>query len=67
MDKESIQMLQNIRNDKYIGPITGSHRIGDRVIYALDKGLITRSDTGSFIITAKGAELLEEKLNWESL
>lgn len=68
MDKESIiQMLQYIRNDKYLGPKTGDYAVGDRVIYALDKGLIMRSDTGNFVITNKGSELLDQKLNWESL
>lgn len=68
MDKECIiQMLQYIRNDKFLGPKTGDYSIGERVVYALDKGLIARSATGNFMITEKGSELLDQKLNWESL
>jgi hypothetical protein len=68
MDKECvIEMLQHIRNDKYLGPKTGDYTVGDRVIYALDKGLIIRSDTGNFTITEKGSELLDKKLSWEAL
>ncbi|MGZ3944560.1 MAG: hypothetical protein ACXVIY_10695 [Mucilaginibacter sp.] len=68
MDKECIiQMLQHIRANKFLGPKTGDYPVGDRVVYALEKDLIKRSDTGNFTINKKGSELLEEKLNWESL
>jgi len=65
--KNLLSKCCNIRNDKYLGPKTGDYPIGERVAYALEKGLIIRSDTGSFIITGKGAELLDGKLGWESL
>lgn len=68
MNKECVvQMLQHIRDNQYLGPKTDNFPIGERVIYALDKGLIDRSINGNFIVTEKGAELLEEKVNWESL
>jgi len=68
MDKDCIvQMLQHIRNDRYLGPKTDTYPIGERVLYALEKGLIDRSDRGNFIVTDKGLNLLEEKVRWESL
>ena len=68
MDKDSlIRMLRNIRDNKYLGPKTDDSPIGDLVAYALDKGLIERSERGNFIVTEKGCDLLEERLSWESL
>ena len=68
MDKDCIiQMLQHIRDKQFLGPKTGDYPVGDRVVYALEKDLIKRSDNGNFMITEKGSELLDEKLNWESL
>ena len=68
MDRECIiQMLQHISTNKFLGPKIGDYPVGDRVIYALEKGLIARSNTGNFMITEKGSELLEDKLSWEAL
>jgi len=60
-------MLQNIRDARYLGPKTGDYAVGDRVNFALEKGLIGRSDRGNFIVTDKGIGLLEEKVKWENL
>jgi predicted transcriptional regulator len=60
-------MLHNIQNNGFVGPKTGNYPVGDRVRFALEKGLIVRSATGNFILTEKGLDLLEEKVRWESL
>lgn len=60
-------MLRNIRDARFLGPITGDYSVGDRINYALEKGLIERSSTGNFIITDKGLGLLEERVSWENL
>jgi len=68
MDKDCVvQMLQHIRNERFLGPKTDTYPIGERVSYALEKGLIGRSDKGNFIVTDRGLALLEEKVRWESL
>ncbi|MBS1531127.1 MAG: hypothetical protein JSU01_12530 [Bacteroidetes bacterium] len=68
MDKDCIvQMLHHIRDDKYLGPKTDDYPIGERITYALEKGLICRSERGNFIVTEKGLGLLEEKVEWENL
>ena len=60
-------MLHYIRSDKFLGPKTGDYPIGERVIYALEKGLLMRSATGNFILTEKGLALLDGRLSWENL
>jgi hypothetical protein len=68
MDKDTIfLMLDNIKKSGRLGPKTGSYTVGERVGFALDKELIKRLDTGSFIVTEKGNNLLENKISWDSL
>lgn len=68
MDKDCVVgMLRNIKNKGFVGPKTGDYAVGDRVQFALEKGLIARSATANFILTEKGLDLLEEKVRWESL
>jgi hypothetical protein len=68
MDRDCIiQMLYYIKNQRFLGPKTGDYPVGDRVRFAIEKGLITRSHTGNFIITEKGSALLDQKLSWETL
>ena len=68
MDKDTIfLMLDNIKKSGRIGPRTGNYTLGERVDFALNKELIKRLDTGSFIVTEKGNQLLENKTGWDSL
>ncbi|HEX3383703.1 MAG TPA: hypothetical protein VHS53_00875 [Mucilaginibacter sp.] len=68
MDKDCVvRMLQHIRDNKYLGPKTDDSPIGELVAYALEKGLIGRSDIGNLILTGKGFDLLEEKVSWENI
>ena len=68
MDKYTIFfMLDNIKRSGRLGPGTGNYMVGERVDFALGKQLIKRMDTGSFIITEKGNNLLENKMGWDSL
>ncbi len=68
MDKDTIVlMLDNIKESGLIGPKRGNHPIGERVDFALQKELIKRLNTGSFAITEKGIDLLENKTSWDSL
>lgn len=60
-------MLGHIKHEVLIGPKTGDYTIGERVDYAIDKGLITRSESGNFKITPKGDDFLNGKVRWEEL
>jgi len=68
MDKKTIlKMLESIRQTNSVGPKLGDYELGARVTFALDHGLIERSEHGNFIITPKGTDLLNGKLPWEEL
>jgi hypothetical protein len=68
MDKEPIMlMLQSIKNTASVGPKPYKYTPGDRVLFALEHGLLARSSTGNLVMTEKGDNLLTGKLNWESL
>jgi hypothetical protein len=68
MDAETIRiMLNEIRETNYLGPKSGQYPIGDRVTYALDKGLIVRTDNGNLQLSEKGAAFLDDILTWEIL
>ncbi|HTI59249.1 hypothetical protein [Mucilaginibacter sp.] len=68
MDKNIILlMLESIKATGFVGPKEGRFTIGERVDFALGKGLIVRSDDGNFELTDKGAELLDGVINWEDL
>jgi hypothetical protein len=68
MDRDTIfLMLENIKKSGLLGPKASNDTIGARVDFALQKKLIKRLDTGSFIVTEKGNNLLENKSSWDSL
>jgi len=68
MDRQTLLvMLQSIRKNNMLGPKTGDFEIGIRIQFAIDKGLIKRSKDGNFLITEKGTDLLDGKLNWEDV
>jgi hypothetical protein len=68
MDKEPIMlMLQSIKSTASVGPKPHQYIPGDRVLFALEHGLLVRSSTGNLVMTEKGDNLLVGKLNWESL
>ena len=68
MDKEAIiLMLQSIKDTSSIGPKPGKYNPGDRVLFALDHGLLKRSHTGNLVMTQKGEDLLAGELEWHSL
>ena len=68
MDKDAIfLMLDNIKKSGLLGPQTSNYTLGTRVDFALQKKLIKRLETGSFIVTEKGNNLLENKTTWDSL
>lgn len=68
MDKNVILlMLGSINATGLVGPKEGHFTIGERVDFAIGKGLIVRSDDGNFELTDKGAELLDGGINWEDI
>ena len=68
MDKETIVlMLRNVKQTASIGPEPRKYKLGERVIFALDHGLLERSDIGNFMVTPKGEDLLAGNLDWENL
>jgi len=68
MDKEVIVlMLESVKNTHLIGAKYGDYEIGERVNFAINNNLVTRTETGTFLITEKGNDLLEGKLKWTEL
>jgi hypothetical protein len=68
IDREIIlSILQNIRETNYIGPIANECDFGEHVNYALNKGLIERTNTGNFLLSIKGVQLLGGMLEWRDL
>jgi len=60
-------MLESIKETHSVGAKQGNYEIGDRINFAIDNHLITRTETGTFLITEKGNDLLEGKLKWTEL
>ncbi len=68
MDKEAIiLMLQSIKETSSIGPKPRKYNPGDRVLFALEHGLLRRSHTGNLVMTPKGENLLTGEFEWSSL
>lgn len=68
MDKKAIVlMLESVKNTHLIGAKYGDYEIGERVNFAINHNLVIRSETGTFLITEKGTDLLEGRLKWAEL
>ena len=68
MDKETIvSMLTSVKETASIGPKVGPFNLGERIDFAINKGLLKRSAIGNFAITPKGEDLLAGKIDWEKL
>jgi len=68
MKKEIITLLlDSVKKTNSVGPKIGNHNIGERVIYAMDKELIDRTNDGNFVVTKKGEDLLNGKLEWDDI
>ena len=69
MDKDTIfLMLDNIKKSGLLGPKTSNNYAKAIMGFALDKKADKKVlNTGSFIVTEKGNNLLENKTSWDSL
>lgn len=60
MNKEAVKdLLKDIERQGLLGVSRSDEDTFEIVMYALDNGLLTRSATGNFMLTGKGAEFLE--------
>lgn len=57
-------ILKNIRDTNYIGPIANQPDLGEYINYGLNKGLIKRTETGNFLLSIKGYQLLDGMIDW---
>ena len=65
IDREIIlSILQNIKETNYIGPIAFVYDLGEHINYGLAKGLMERTNTGNFLLSAKGSKLLDGRIDW---
>ena len=60
-------MLHTVKDTASIGPNYGEHHPGEHMVFALDHGLLKRSDIGNLMLSPKAEELLSGNLDWETL